>query len=52
MQSNDKETQHKVCASDANGLTNVQSVDRETQHKVCVSEANGLTNVQSDRIQT
>ena len=52
MQSNNKETQHKVCASDAKGLTNVRSVDRETQHKVCVSEANGLTNVQSDRIQT
>ena len=52
MQSDDKETQHKVCASEANRLANVKSDDKEIQYKVCVSEANGLTNVQSDRIQT
>ena len=34
--------QHKVCASEANGLINVKGDKIQMQHKVCASEANGL----------
>ena len=40
--------QSKVCASEANGLTNVKIDSMHMQHKVCASEANGLTNVKND----
>ena len=40
---NDKtQMQHKVCASEANGLICVMSDKKQMQHKVCASEANGL----------
>ena len=51
MQSEEIKILHKVCASEANGLTNVQSEEIKILHKVCASEANGLANVQSDKIQ-
>ena len=36
-----------MCASEVNGLINVQSDYKEIQHKVCASEVYGLSNVQS-----
>ena len=54
MTSNKIQMQHKVCSSEANGLTNVTNVKSDTKqmpNKVCASEVNGLSNVTRDKIQ-